>query len=192
VGRLRKVTDELSAEARAMMHRGFAAGDSALVIAHSILSETRERVAERTIARRREEWRAERDRRAAARERMQDLLAAAEERGMQVSDAIVALARERLEEDPDALTSEKPAKLQQLALQAEELRLKARQLDLRERTVAVVETQLKLATERAKKADAQAAELEERAKKGEAITAEQIAAIRGIYGLRGTDGNAAA
>lgn len=161
------------------MLRGFVEGRSAKVIVNWIRSATKETVMERTISRRRQEWKAEADRRKVARERMDDLLAAAEERGLRTSDAIVALARERLEQDPEALTGRDPLKVQGLALLAEEVALKRRQLDLRARTVAIGERKLALYEERETRARAAVSDLAEKK-----ITPEQMTEkIREIYGL---------
>jgi hypothetical protein len=189
VGRLRKVTDELSAEARQAMIAGFIAKKTAAEIAAEIAQATGETVAERTVSRRREEWQAEQDRRRAARERMEDLVAAMKAGDMPAADMILALAGAKLQEDPEALTGGNPLRLQEMALKAQVVAQKERQLDLRERAVAIVEKKLQLQEERMGRADAAAAELEEKAGRGETITADQVAKIREIYGLnRGSDG----
>jgi hypothetical protein len=176
---LRKVTDELSEEAKRLMNRGFVEGRSAKVIANWIRSATKESAAERTIQRRRQEWQAETDRRKLARERMDDLLAASESRGMRTSDAIVALARERLEQDPDALTGRDPLKVQGLALAAEEVDLKRRALDIRDRKLKIDERKMALYEERETRARAAVDDLAEHK-----ITPEEMAAkIREVYGL---------
>ena len=189
---LRKVTDDLSPEGRRVMMAGFIAKTSAAEIVTQIREATRETVAERTVSRRREEWQAEQDRRRSARERMEDLVAAMQAGNVAASDMIQALAMDKLQDDPDALTGGDPLKVQQLALEAQQVELKRRALDLRERAVGVIETKLRLAEERAARADAAAAELQAKAGRGETITADQVARIREIYGLRGNDEQRAA
>jgi hypothetical protein len=173
-----RATDSLSDKARAVMTRGFAAGWAASRIAQAVLDETGEKVAERTLSRRAAEWRIERDRRRYARERIEDLVAAMNAGGMDASEQIQALAMDYLTQNPEALTSSDPVKVQTLSLQAEKLRLDRRQLDLRERRVAVDEKKLAMLEQREQRT------VEALKDHASTLTPEQrLAEIREIYGL---------
>jgi hypothetical protein len=177
--KLRKVTDDLSEEGQRLMRRGFAEGRSAALIVEAIARATREVVAERTVARRRIEWQAEIDRRKRARERMEDLVASLKDSGMATSDTIMALARERLEENPEALAGGDPMELHSMSLKAEEVALKRRQLDIRDREVALDERKAEMLEAREARAREAVGELVEKK-----ITPEQMAdKIREVYGL---------
>jgi hypothetical protein len=183
VPRLRKVTDDLSEEARRVMVLGISEGRSAAFISQAILDATGEQVHERTVSRRASEWRAEVSSRKAARERMENLVAAMKAGNMDASEMVQALAMDRLVENPEALTGADPIQLQGLALKGEELRLKRQQLAVRERAIEVVERKLKLSEVREQRAIAATAELEKKAEQGEQISAADVAKIRAIYGL---------
>jgi hypothetical protein len=177
--KLRKVTDDLSDAGQALMRRGFAEGRSAALIVVTVMTATHEVVSERTVARRRIEWQAEVDRRKRARERMEDLVASLKDSGMATSDTIMALARERLEENPEALTGADPIELHGMALKAEEVALKRRQLDIRDREVALDERKAVAMEAREARAREAVGELVEKK-----ITPEQMAdKIREVYGL---------
>lgn len=179
MGRIAKVTDALSDDAQRLMTAGFIASRPAAAIAQMLWDELGVRVTVRTVSRRASEWRAERDRRARAKERMEDLVGALRGGNAEASEMIQALAMETLQNDPDALTSADPVKLQTLAIQAEELRLKRKQLDIRGRGMAINERKLEMLEAREKRAR----EVLE-GEKGEAMTAEErVQRIREIYGL---------
>jgi hypothetical protein len=164
------------------MVQGFVAQKTAAWIAQAIQDATGETVAERTIARRAAEWRAEVARRRAGRERMEDLVAAMKAGGMDVSEQIMALAQSHLMEHPDALTGADPVDLQGLALESEKMRLKRREVEIRERVVAVDERKMALLEEREKRAIAALT----REGGGRRMTDEErVAEIREIYGLKG-------
>jgi hypothetical protein len=178
VARLAKVTDALSPEGRRVMVQGFAAQKASAWIAQAIKDATGETVAERTIARRAAEWRAEVERRRIGRERMEDLVAAMKAGGMDASEQIMALAQSHLMEHPDSLTGADPIELQGLALEGEKTRLKKRELEIRERNAAVQERKMALMEER----DRRVREVME--KPAEKMTPEQrIEEIRSIYGI---------
>jgi hypothetical protein len=173
-----KATDSLSAAGRAAMMRGFASGWPAARVVQAVRDETGETVAPRTIARRAAEWRAERERRRRAQENMEDLVAAADGSGKELSGVIRALALETLVRDPDALTSADPIKLNRLGLRSEELRIKARQQELKERELGLDERRVKLMEERERRA------LDALTDKAETLTPEErMQRIREIYGL---------
>jgi len=181
-----KATDGLSEEAWVVMHRGFAAGTPARAIAQAVKDTTGEEVMERTVARRAEEWRAEKARRMAARERMTDLVAAMKEGGMEASEMIQALAMDHLVEHPEALTGADPVDLQGLSLEGEKLKLKKREIDIRERAVAIDERKLAMLEDREARLKAAAA-----GGKKEMTAEERIAEVRSILGLEANDGAAA-
>lgn len=175
-----KATDAISDAAKATMVRGFAQGWAAVRIVQAVKDETGVVLSPRTVSRRAAEWRAERDRRRLARERMEDLVGAMKAGNLEASEMIQALAMDHLSENPEALTGSDPVKVQGLSLAAEELRLKRRQLDIRERAVAVNEKKLQILQEREQRAIA--AVKDDR----EDLTPEQrIERIREIYGLGG-------
>jgi len=172
-----KATDRLSDEARLVMLQGFAAGRTAAFIVQAIHDATGEEVAERTLARRAAEWRAEVERRKTQREFLADLVASAEGGGTEASACIRALALQALETNPEALSSADPIELQGLALDAEKLRMQKRSLDLRERQVAVTEKKLAIL-------EARDARVKAVAEKPELSAEERVAEIQAIYGIR--------
>lgn len=174
----RKATDQVSETARVVMARGFALGWSAKRIAEAVAESTGEQLAPRTVSRRAAEWRAEVERRKALRERMSDLVAAMKAGDMDASEAIQALAMDRLMEHPEALTGSDPIKVQSLSLAAEELRLKKRQLDIRERSVVVTEKKLQILESREQRAIAALQGHDD-----EMSPEDRIAEIKAIYGL---------
>jgi hypothetical protein len=173
-----KATDRISETARVVMARGFALGWSAKRIAEAVAESTGEQLAPRTVSRRAAEWRAEMDRRKAARERMSDLVAAMKAGDMDASETIQALAMDELMDHPEALTGSDPIKVQSLSLAAEELRLKKRQLDIRERSVVVTEKKLQILEGREQRAIAALQD-----GKDEMTPEERMQKIREIYGL---------
>lgn len=175
-----KATDSLSDEARAVMARGCAEGRTAAWIVQAVADATGETVAPRTVARRAAEWRSEDARRKAARERMEDLVAAMRANDMDASEMIQALAMDHLVEHPEALTGADPIELHGMSLDAEKVRLKKRELDLRERAIAAVERKAKLLEDREERAKAALGD-ERQAMSPE----ERLAEIREIYGIRG-------
>lgn len=174
----KKATDQVSETARVVMTRGFAQGWSAKRIAEAVAESTGEQLAPRTVSRRAAEWRAEVERRKSLRERMSDLVAAMKAGDMDASEAIQALAMDRLMEHPEALTGSDPIKVQSLSLAAEELRLKKRQLDIRERSVVVTEKKLQILESREQRAIATLANGED-----EMTPEERLKEVRAIYGL---------
>ena len=178
--RVHTVTESWSDEARQILAEGAAAGHTAADVTSAIADQTGEDVAERTVSRRLAELRQAAAVRLAARERMQDLVAALKEGNGSASEYIQALAMRALELEPDGLTSADPVKLQRLSLRGEELRLKGRAMEIKARQVALDEQRLSLLVEKEKHA---IAALEE--DKGEKLTDEQrLEEIRSIYGIR--------
>jgi len=169
---------QLGEQARAIMARGFAEDWTAKRIAQAIQDETRESVSWRTVARRAAERRVDIERRKLARERMEDLVAAAQKGGLEVSEFVRALALEALENNPDALNSADPVKVHGLALNSEAMRLKRRALDLRERQVAVSEGRLRLIEDRERRAIAVIS-----GEKHQLSAAEILEEVKGIYGI---------
>jgi hypothetical protein len=169
---------QLSEKANAIMARGFAEDWTANRTAQAIKDETGESISWRSVARRNAERRAEMERRKLARERMEDLVAAAQKSGLDASEFVRALALEALENNPDALSSADPIKVHGLALNSEGMRLKKRALDLRERQVAVSEGRLKLIDDRERRAIAAISRANQRVS-----AAEILEEVRRIYGL---------
>ena len=159
------------------MRQGFGAGRTAAFVAQAVLDATGEVVAERTVARRAAEWRAENEARQARRERMADLVAAMKASGMDGSEMVQALAIDHLVEHPEALTGADPIDLQGLSLEAEKLQLKKREVDIRERAVAMDERKLALLEQRDARVKAVA-------EKPALSDAERVAEIQEIYGIR--------
>lgn len=160
------------------MVQGFAAGRTAAFIAQAVLDATQEAVAVRTVARRAAEWRCEVDRRKLARERMEDLVAAAEKGGIESSGVIRALALEALEANPEALTSAEPLELQGMALKAEMVRIQRLRLEVAARKVAVDEKRVGMLEARERRA------VEVLAETGETVSPEErMRRIREIYGI---------
>jgi hypothetical protein len=139
-----KATDGLSEAARAEITRGLAEGWTAERIAQAVLDTTGEKVAERTVSRRMAEWQAEAARRKLGRERMQDFVAACQERGIDPASYYQALVMDVMEQNPEALSGADPIKLHGLGLAAQETALKARALDIKERAIAIDEKKLAL------------------------------------------------
>ena len=161
------------------MHRGFAAGWTAARIVSAVADETGEAVAPRTVARRAAEWREEKRRFDAGKERWAQLLAAAQENPTDVSGMIQALAKDYLLQNPNALDDADPIRMSRAAMAAEELAIKRRQVDVKERAVAIDERRAAMLEEREKRAVAALMD-----GKGEAITDEErVRRIREIYGL---------
>ncbi|HEY3416299.1 MAG TPA: hypothetical protein VGM23_05385 [Armatimonadota bacterium] len=174
-----KAARELSPEAQRVMVRELRAGKTARMIAGIIAQEVGEDVAERTLSRRISEWRSYQQRRHAAQEQMETLLAAAKAQDATAPEMIRALGIEALMMDPDAWSGSDPIKVQRQNLQAEELRIKRERLEIQKRQVAVDEARLRIMLDREKRA---VAALED---KGEAMTPEErIREIRAIYGLK--------
>jgi len=178
--RLAKVTDDLSPTAQLILTRGFAAKKPAAAIVAEVQEATGEEVSERTVSRRAAEWRDALELRRQSRERIHDLVAETKDQGLDPAGIIQAMAREFLENNPEALTSSDPVKFAQLALNSGELELKKRQMSLRENKHGLDERRLKLAEDREKRA---IAILE--AKQGDKSVSpeEQITRIKEIYGL---------
>lgn len=185
MGRIVKATDSLSAQAKQVMARGFAASLPAARIAQMILDATGEQVATRTIGRRAQEFRAAAERRRNAREHMEDLVGAMKAGGLEASEMIQALAMDRLIENPELLTGADPVKVQSLSLASEDLRLKRKAIEVRERSVAVAESRLRLLEERDRRARAAVEAAAEKAARGETLSPDDIQRIRDIYGLKG-------
>ena len=179
-----KATDNLSAEARRMMVAGFRSKMTYRAIARQIAGDTGEKVSERTVARRGNEWRAEQSRRRAAREQMQALVDAMKKGEWSAAEMIQALATDALMQNPDALTNADPLRVQAQNLRAEELRLKREELELRKRTVTLDEKKAGAMLERERRAVEAAEELQEKAGRGEQLTGEDLDKIRSIYGLQ--------
>ena len=151
----------------------------ALTIAARIREDFGEEVAERTIGRRKAEWEAEQQRRQAAREQMEDLVAAARGSDLKASEMIEALAREALMRDPDGLGGIDS----KAALEAEKVHLKRDELALKQRQIALDEAKFDLMKQREKQAIETAAALETKAASGQSISPEDIRKIREVYGL---------
>ena len=173
-----KATDKISDEARAIMHRGFAAGWTVTRIVQAITDQTGESLATRTVARRAQEWRAEVARRQEAREQIDMIIASAKEHGLDPVATIQALAYQQVLDHPESVMGADPIELQTLNLKAEELRIKRRQLAVRERGLAVVERRLKMLEDKEQRALAALQDTKE-----EISPEERIRKIKEIYGL---------
>ncbi len=177
--RLNTVTEGWSDLAKRILAEGAAAGNTAAYVTERIVTEAGDDVAERTVSRRLAELREAAAVRTAARERMEDLVAALKAGNGSAAEYIQALAMRALELEPDALTAADPVKLQRLSLKGEELRLKKDQMKLKARMVALDEQRLALLVEREKRAIAILQE-----GKGETMTAEErLKKAREFYGL---------
>jgi len=178
---LTKATDNLSEEAQRLLLRGFADKQTAAAISAEILEATGETVAVRTISRRAAEWRKLMELRKAARQRMHDLVAESKEQGLSGAEMIEALAREHLEEHPEALSNADPIQFHKLGLSARELSLKERLAKVREDRQALDARRMKIAEDK----EARALEVLKGKQGDKDITPEeQVARIKEIYGLQ--------
>jgi hypothetical protein len=82
---------------------------------------------------------------------MEDLVAAAEKGGVEPSGFIRVLVLEALEANPEALTSAEPVSLQQMALDAERVRIQRGRMEIQARRVAVDERRVGMLEEREKR-----------------------------------------
>lgn len=171
---------QISPEAQRVMVAGFRERKPASVIALLVREGTGERVTVRTIERRAAAWRAEQVRRQAAREQMEDLVAAMKANDATAPEMIQALAQEALMLHPQKWADADPIKVQAQNLYAEEIRLKREKLDVQRRAVEVQERRLALLEEKQRAA---VSELEKLERKTE-ITPDDLRRIREIYGLQ--------
>jgi hypothetical protein len=152
--------------------------------AHAISKELAEScgvsVSPRTVRRRAAEWAEERDRIRWVTEAMDRLLEQGKKEGKDVSEMIIAMAKELLQINSRALVSADPLEVQRLGLAGESLRLRARQVDVQEHRLELQERRQVLVEEREKLA---IAALEEKGKGEELSPEERIARVRAIYGL---------
>jgi len=177
--RLNTVTEGWSDRAKQILAECAAAGNTAAYTTERIATEAGDEVAERTVSRRLAELRQAAEVRRAARERMEDLVAALKSGNGSAAEYIQALAMRALELEPDALTAADPVQVQRLSLKGEELRLKRDAMEIKARQVRLDEQRLELLVEREKRA---IAVLEEG--KGETVTPEErLARARALYGL---------
>lgn len=179
-----KATDQLSAEGCRVMLAGFRSKLSNRMIAAQIEQATGEVVAERTLGRRHSEWRAEQSRRQAAREQVQDLVAAMKAEDWSAAEMVQALATDALMMDPERFTGADPLKVQGQNLKAEELRLKREEMEMRRRALELDERKFALMADREKRAIEAAEALAGKAGAGEKLTVEDLNRIREVYGLK--------
>jgi hypothetical protein len=175
-------TDKLSEAGKRTMLQGFALGKTAAFIVQAVKDATGEELAERTVARRAREWRAEAADRKARREHMQDLVAAMREQGMDGAEMIQALAIDHLVEHPEALTGADPIELHGLQLDAKKVQLKEREIAVRERVAAIDERKMALLEERERRA---IRALTREGGDRQMTPEERIQEIRSIYGIAG-------
>ena len=173
-----KATDGLGADALRAMTGGFREKKSYRAIARD-LAEIGVKVPERTIARRAVEWRGEQSRRTAAREQVQDLVAAMKSENLSAAEMLQALATDALLADPQAWAGQDPMRVQAQNLKAEELRLKREEVELRRAAHELDLRKFNALAERERQARELAAESERR----EMTPAEMRVKIREIYGL---------
>lgn len=165
----------ISTEAQRIMTAGFREALPAPIIVRKILEATGERIAERTVARRLSDWKAEQSRVRAAKEQIRALVETMQE-NPEHRDMVVALAQDGLLMDQDALREMDPAKRAALAIQADKLRLKAQELALKQSQHQLDREKFEALQRR--EAAAKAAVQEE------ALSpAERVAKVREIYGL---------
>jgi hypothetical protein len=177
-----KATDDLPDEAWRVMHGGFRAKKTARAIVRD-LADIGIEVAERTVARRAREWRSEQRRREAARDQVQDLVAAMKEQNLNAAEMLQALAVDALIQDPDAWSGADPLAVQRQNLLAQQVRLKEREIAVRERSVAAVEKRLELVEAREERAKAVASDDSEKL-----TPDERLSEIQAIYGIKGANG----
>ena len=170
-----KITDSLSAHAWSLMKAGFAAKKMYAAISKEIAAATGEKVSERTIGRRQNEWRAEEDRLRAVREQAVALVAAVKENNLEASSLAAALVA-------DALASSGEVPKLSAGLAGEEIQLKKRELALKERKQALDE----------KKFQQQADQLDRIAKiSAPGKTKDPAAAVKALQQVFGVATNAA-
>jgi hypothetical protein len=173
-----KATDHLSADALRLMTAGFRQRKTYRAIAAD-LAAIGVKVPERTIARRGVEWRTAQSRRDAAREQIQDLVAAMKHNDWNAAEMLQALAIERLVECPEAWAGQDPMRVQGQSLAAQQVRVREREVAVREREIALAERKIQLLEKR----DEQARELAAESERRDMTPAEMRAKIREIYGL---------
>jgi hypothetical protein len=156
----------------------------ASMIAARIEAATGEKVAERTIGRRKAEWEAEQKRRRMSREWMSDLMAAAREGDSTSWEMVQALASEQLQRDGEGiLLAVDPIRLQQTSIAAQKVRLQGRVIDLKERQVRLDEAKFEILKAEREKAIKTAEELETKVASGRQLTEDDIRRIREVYGI---------
>jgi hypothetical protein len=171
-------TDGLSAEAQRVMAAGFRARKTYRAIVRDLV-EIGVKVPERTVARRGVEWRGAQARREAAREQVQDLVAAMKDQNFNAAEMLQALATDALLADPQAWAGQDPMRVQGQNLKAEELRLKREEVELRRRAHELNAKKFDALERREQQARELAAESERR----DMTPEEMRAKIRDIYGL---------
>jgi hypothetical protein len=176
----RSKNNVMSEEAWQIMARGFAAGAFAKDIARQIHEATKEVFPTYTIQRYAVRWRRLSGVRRTVREWMHNLQGEAKAHDLELSEMIIALACDQLEEHPDILSAAEPMQVQKLGLQGEALQLRGRQVEVQEHKLDLDERRMELTEEREKLA---IAALEEKGKGEELSPEERIARVRAIYGL---------
>jgi hypothetical protein len=171
-----KSTDGLDEQAVRVMVAGFRARKTYAAIRRD-LAEMGVEVAERTIARRGQEWLAEERRRRETREWAMALVEAAKT-DPEANQIVTALTNDAMLSNPDAFTGSDPVKIQRLNLQAEKNRIEARKQDLANRRLALDEGKFELLKSREQRAKA-ALEKPEAAMSAE----ERLKEIQAIYGI---------
>lgn len=163
----------------------FAEGLPDPMIAARVEAETGEKLAVRTIGRRKADWRAQQSRIQRGREQMQSLLEAARAGNATASEMVNALAREQLQRDPEGTLAVDPIELQRVSVAAERVRLQAKGMELKERQLALDEKRFALMQAREDRAIA--------ALKGEgdAKTLSADERLRKIYEIYGVKHEAA-
>lgn len=166
-----KATDGLSAEAQRVLVAGFRAKSTYAAITRQLQALGME-ISERAVARAGAEWREEEERRQAATEQMQALIAAMKREEMNAAEIVHALGVQALLEDPEEWRKRDP-------LEAEKLRIQRETLEVRKRQVELGEKKLAAMVEREARAAAVVADEDEK------ITPEErVRRIREIYGIR--------
>lgn len=177
-----KVTDSLGAEAWQAMIAGWRARKTLRAVARD-LAAIGVKVPERTIARRRSEWIAEENRKAAAREHAAHLVAAMKENNLAASEIVTALATDALVMMPDAFTSGDPTQVQRLNLEAEKLRLKSGELEVKRSQLALDREKFQGMKTNLAKIREKTAQIAGIAAETSGLPAEVRQRIREIYGL---------
>lgn len=174
-----RVTDSMSAKASNIMFAGFKPATFLTdpQIAKAIKNETGEKIAPRTIGRRRSEYKAIQAAYHASREEQRIALDLLNDENIQVS----AVAKERW---LDAIATGKIDVLKLDPLQAEKLALDREKLELDKSKHELEKRKQTRVEERDRKAEQATEDLAKKAESGEQVTAEDIERLRSLYGVR--------
>jgi hypothetical protein len=177
------ITDQLSPEATHLMAVGFRSKTPSAQLVMQIRNATGEVVSERTMARRKQEFEAEQQRRQSGREQMEDLLSAMRAGDATASEMVNALAMESLMRDPDGFAMLNPIDVQRTSIQAEKVRLQREKLELQKRQMALDEQKFELLKQQREQVLKAAEDLEQKVAGGKQITEDDLRKVKGIYGL---------